>query len=244
MYYQPQLDLRNGRIVSVEALVRWNHPKSGLIEPGHFIPSAEISGLDRSARRLGPRDGGSPIANVACRTRAAAAWPSIFRRAAIPRSRSAPPHHGDARRHRLDPTYLELEITESVAMADAAATAEIMRDLGASGIRIAVDDFGTGYSSLVVLAPVRTRRVEGRRLVRQGYRPRRLVDETIVNTIIGMAHSLDLEVIAEGRRNPRAARLPFGKGLRRGPGLRHRTGAAGSPSSRRLCAAAKREQGK
>jgi diguanylate cyclase (GGDEF)-like protein/PAS domain S-box-containing protein len=196
VYYQPQLDLRNGRIVSVEALVRWNHPKSGLIEPGHFIPSAEISGL------IVPL-GDWVLATAVRQLRTWHAELGPLRLAVNLSARQL--HDRDLRRRILatledvgvDPTYLELEITESVAMADAAATAEILRDLGASGIRIAVDDFGTGYSSLSYLRQFEldVLKVDGSFVKGIG---RTSGDETIVNTIVGMAHSLDLEVIAEG----------------------------------------------
>jgi diguanylate cyclase (GGDEF)-like protein/PAS domain S-box-containing protein len=196
VYYQPQLDLRNGRIVSVEALVRWNHPKSGLIEPGHFIPSAEISGLI------------VPLGDWVLETavRQLRTWHAELGPLRLAVNLSARQFHDRDLRRRImatlenigvDPTYLELEITESVAMADAAATAEILRDLGASGIRIAVDDFGTGYSSLSYLRQFEldVLKVDGSFVKGIG---RTTGDETIVNTIVGMAHSLDLEVIAEG----------------------------------------------
>jgi diguanylate cyclase (GGDEF)-like protein/PAS domain S-box-containing protein len=196
VYYQPQLDLRNGRIVSVEALVRWNHPKSGLIEPGHFIPSAEISGLI------------VPLGDwvLATAVRQLRTWHAELGPLRLAVNLSARQFHDRDLRRRImstleeigvDPSYLELEITESVAMADAAATAEILRDLGASGIRIAVDDFGTGYSSLSYLRQFEldVLKVDGSFVKGIG---RTTGDETIVNTIVGMAHSLDLEVIAEG----------------------------------------------
>jgi diguanylate cyclase (GGDEF)-like protein/PAS domain S-box-containing protein len=196
VYYQPQLDLRNGRIVSVEALVRWNHPKSGLIEPGHFIPSAEISGLI------------VPLGDWVLRTavRQLRKWHQELAPLRLAVNLSARQFHDRDLRKRIlatleeegvDPSYLELEITESVAMADAAATAEILRALGASGVRIAVDDFGTGYSSLSYLRQFEldVLKVDGSFVKGIG---RTSGDETIVNTIVGMAHSLDLEVIAEG----------------------------------------------
>jgi diguanylate cyclase (GGDEF)-like protein/PAS domain S-box-containing protein len=196
VYYQPQLDLRNGRIVSVEALVRWNHPKSGLIEPSHFIPSAEISGLI------------VPLGDWVLETavRQLRTWHAELGPLRLAVNLSARQFHDRDLRRRIlatlervgvAPEYLELEITESVAMADAASTADILRDLGESGIRIAVDDFGTGYSSLSYLRQFEldVLKVDGSFVKGIG---RTAGDETIVNTIVGMAHSLDLEVIAEG----------------------------------------------
>jgi diguanylate cyclase (GGDEF)-like protein/PAS domain S-box-containing protein len=196
VFYQPQLDLRTNRIVSVEALVRWNHPKTGLILPSHFIPSAEISGLI------------VPLGNwvLATAARQVRAWqPKIgpIRLAANLSARQF--HDRDLRRHvgeiladaDLAGELFEVEITESVAMADAAQTADIVRDLSDSGIRVALDDFGTGYSSLSYLRSfdIDVLKVDGSFVRGIG---RSTGDETIVNTVIGMAHSLDLEVIAEG----------------------------------------------
>ncbi|HTX60027.1 MAG TPA: EAL domain-containing protein [Verrucomicrobiae bacterium] len=196
VYYQPQLDLRTQRVVSVEALVRWNHPKSGLIEPGHFIPSAEISGLI------------VPLGDwvLATAVKQLREWHRTLGPLRLAVNLSGRQFHDRDLRSRilgalaegnLAPEYLEVEITESVAMADAAQTADILHDLTASGIRIAVDDFGTGYSSLAYLRQFEldVLKVDGSFVKGIG---RTSSDETIVNTIVGMAHSLDLEVIAEG----------------------------------------------
>jgi diguanylate cyclase (GGDEF)-like protein/PAS domain S-box-containing protein len=196
VFYQPQLDLRTDRIVSVEALVRWNHPKTGLIPPVHFIPSAEISGLI------------VPLGNwvLATAARQVRAWIPKLGPIRLAVNLSARQFHDrDLRRHvteilaeaELAAEQLEVEITESVAMADAAQTADIVRDLSESGIRVALDDFGTGYSSLSYLRSfdIDVLKVDGSFVRGIGRSPG---DETIVNTVVGMAHSLDLEVIAEG----------------------------------------------
>jgi diguanylate cyclase (GGDEF)-like protein/PAS domain S-box-containing protein len=200
IFYQPLRDLRTGQIVSVEALVRWNHPKSGLILPGHFIPSAEISGLivplgdwvlERAARQVHQ-------------------WRREFGPLRLAVNLSARQFHQRDLRARvlrtlestgLEPTSLELEITESVAMSDAAQSEEIVRDLADHGIRIAVDDFGTGYSSLAYLRrfELDVLKIDGSFVSGVGVNSG---DETIVNTVIGMAHSLNLEVVAEGVETP------------------------------------------
>jgi EAL domain-containing protein (putative c-di-GMP-specific phosphodiesterase class I) len=97
----------------------------------------------------------------------------------------------------LDPNALELEITESVAMNDAALTVSIMRDLGAEGMSLAVDDFGTGYSSLGYLRrfPLDSIKIDRSFVTDLAHEPE---DATIVRTVIAMAHALDLEVVAEG----------------------------------------------
>ncbi len=196
VFYQPQLDLRTDRIVSVEALVRWNHPKTGLIAPSHFIPSAEISGLIVQL-------GNWVLATAARQVRA---WQPNLGPIRLAANLSARQFHDrDLRRHiadiladaELSADLFEVEITESVAMADAAQTADIVRDLSDGGIRVALDDFGTGYSSLSYLRSfdIDVLKVDGSFVRGIG---RSAGDETIVNTVIGMAHSLDLEVIAEG----------------------------------------------
>jgi diguanylate cyclase (GGDEF)-like protein len=196
VYYQPQLDLRTGEVVSVEALVRWNHPKSGLIEPSHFIPSAEISGLI------------VPLGDWVLETAAKQVqrWQTTLAPLRLAVNLSGRQfHQRDLRRRvlqalesaQLDPSLLEVEITESVAMSDAAQTVGIVRDLKALGIRTAVDDFGTGYSSLAYLRrfALDVLKIDGSFVVGVGHEA---FDETIVKTVIGMAHSLGLETVAEG----------------------------------------------
>ncbi|MEO9263200.1 MAG: EAL domain-containing protein, partial [Candidatus Baltobacteraceae bacterium] len=196
VFYQPQIDLRTGIVVSVEALVRWNHPKSGLIQPSHFIPSAEISGL------IVPL-GDWVLATAAKQVRTWHSELAPLRLAVNLSGRQF--HQRDLRRRvlqsledaNLDPSFLEVEITETVAMSDAAQTVGIVRDLKAAGIRTAVDDFGTGYSSLAYLRrfALDVLKIDGsfvRGIGQERY------DETIVKMVIGMAHSLGLEVVAEG----------------------------------------------
>ncbi len=196
VFYQPQIDLRTDRVVSVEALVRWNHPKSGLIEPAHFIPSAEFSGL------IVPL-GDWVLATAARQVRS---WQGSLGRLRLAVNLSARQFHDRDLRKRVmtalaeadfPPERFEIEITESVAMADAAQSAAIVRDLDASGIRVALDDFGTGYSSLAYLRSFDLDVLKIDRSFVSGI-GRFSGDETIVNTVIAMAHSLGLEVIAEG----------------------------------------------
>ena len=196
VYYQPQIEVRTGEVVSLEALVRWQHPKSGLIEPSHFIPSAEISGL------IVPL-GDWVLATAAKQVKE---WHKTLGPLRIAVNLSARQFHSrDLRRRIMDsldraglaPEYLEAEITESVAMSDAAQTVSIVRDLKAAGIRTAVDDFGTGYSSLAYLRrfTLDALKIDGSFVVGLGHEA---FDETIVRTVIGMAQSLGLEVCAEG----------------------------------------------
>jgi len=197
VYYQPQHDLVSGALVAVEALVRWNHPRSGLVLPGQFIPNAELSGLIVAL--------GDFILESAC-TDISALRKTIAPNLRLAVNLSARQFHqqrlaakvrGYVERTGLDPTALELEITESVAMNDAALTVSIMRDIGAEGMSLAVDDFGTGYSSLGYLRrfPLDSIKIDRSFVTDLAQEPD---DATIVRTVIAMAHSLDLEVIAEG----------------------------------------------
>jgi diguanylate cyclase (GGDEF)-like protein/PAS domain S-box-containing protein len=197
VYYQPQHDLITGSITAVEALVRWNHPRSGIVLPGQFIPNAELSGLIVQL--------GDFILETACRDI------SGLRKTIAPNLRlavnlSARQFHQQrlaskiracVERTQFDPNALELEITESVAMNDAALTVSIMRELGAEGMSLAVDDFGTGYSSLGYLRrfPLDSIKIDRSFVTDLAREPE---DATIVRTVIAMAHALDLEVIAEG----------------------------------------------
>jgi diguanylate cyclase (GGDEF)-like protein/PAS domain S-box-containing protein len=196
VYYQPLIDLRTGTIVSVEALVRWNHPKSGLIEPAHFIPSAEISGL------IVPL-GDWVLSTAAKQVRT---WQGDLGPLRLAVNLSPKQFHQRDLRARilssladadLDPHSLELEITESAAMSDADSTVAIVRDLKNAGIRFAVDDFGTGYSSLGYLRrfDIDVLKIDRSFTSGIGVQPS---DETIVRTVLAMAHSLGLEVVAEG----------------------------------------------
>ena len=195
VYYQPQIDLTDGTIVGLEALVRWNHPGSGLIEPGHFIPSAEISGLIVHLGRW--------VLETA--TMQAGAWVRRFGPLRLAVNLSARQlHHRHLRQEiigaldlsGLDPVLLELEITESVAMSDVEQAIAIVRELKGSGVRTAIDDFGTGYSSLAYLRRFAfdVLKIDGSFVDGLG---REREDETIVKTLVGMANSLGLETVAE-----------------------------------------------
>jgi len=196
VYYQPQVDMLSGKIVALEALVRWNHPKTGIIFPGRFIPSAEIRGLI------------VPLGDWVLRTATAqtSGWQEAFPGLRIAVNLSAKQFHQPDLRARilsvltaanLPPELLEMEITEGVAMTDAAASIQIMRELVDSGIGIGLDDFGTGYSSLSYLRlfPAAVLKIDRSFVSGIGTEAN---DETIVITVIAMAHNLGLEVVAEG----------------------------------------------
>jgi diguanylate cyclase (GGDEF)-like protein/PAS domain S-box-containing protein len=196
IHYQPQLDLPSGRVVSVEALVRWQHPQLGLVLPHEFIPSAEMSGLIVSL--------GDWVLETACRQ--VRAWEAAAPDLRLAVNLSARQfHHGSLaakigeilERTGFRADRLEIEITESVAMSDAALSVQILEELGRAGVRIAVDDFGTGYSSLGYL---RRFSLDSLKIDQSFVRDvlSEPDDATIVRTVIAMAHSLGLEVCAEG----------------------------------------------
>jgi len=197
LHYQPQLDLHEGRIIGVEALIRWNSPESGLVPPNKFIPVAEDSGL------IVPI--GAWVLNEACRQ--ARAWQNAglppfvvavnlsavqFKQLDLVNTVINALVLSD-----LDSQWLELELTESILIQDAETTLDAVRRLKALGVKLSVDDFGTGYSSLAYLKRFAVDKLK----IDQSF-IRDLVadpdDAAIVRAIIQMARSLKLTTIAEG----------------------------------------------
>jgi diguanylate cyclase (GGDEF)-like protein/PAS domain S-box-containing protein len=196
LYYQPKFEIASGRIVGAEALVRWVHPQRGLVPPGEFIPLAETTGLIVQV--------GEWVLEQACAQ--AAIWQRAgvapFRLAVNVSAReftqSLPLRVADTlRRYQLDPSWLELEITESTLMHDIERVTEIMDRITALGVALSLDDFGTGYSSLSYLKrfPIHTLKID--RSFTTGI-PGDASDCAIAGTIISMARQLRLRVIAEG----------------------------------------------
>jgi EAL domain-containing protein (putative c-di-GMP-specific phosphodiesterase class I) len=201
LHYQPKIDLQSGEITGAEALIRWTHPVQGPISPARFIPVAEDCGLIlpigdwvlreacKQARAL--MDTGLPLATIAVNISAMA-----FRQESFLESVFA-----TLKETGLDPTCLELELTESVLMKHAESTKSILESLRAEGIRVALDDFGTGYSSLSYLTkfPIDALKID-QSFVRQITTAPS--ETTIVTAVIGMCRSLKLRVVAEGVETP------------------------------------------
>jgi diguanylate cyclase (GGDEF)-like protein/PAS domain S-box-containing protein len=206
LHYQPQVDIATGRIVGMEALVRWHDPEVGLVPPSAFIPVAEESGLIgalsewvlREACRQNKawQDEGLPPARVSVNLSAR----QFQQRDIAKLVMSILEETG------LEPRYLELELTESTIMRNAEEAVVMLNELHALGIGLAIDDFGTGYSSLGYLKrfPVDRLKIDRSFVSDIGASTD---DETITSAIIALAHSLELQVIAEGVET--AAQLDF-----------------------------------
>jgi diguanylate cyclase (GGDEF)-like protein/PAS domain S-box-containing protein len=197
LHYQPKLDLNTGRVNGVEALLRWRRPGFGLVYPAEFVPVMEETGM---VVRVG-----TWLIGEACRQIAAwnAAGVRDVRVAVNVSSRQFV--EGDLQgdilaaieRHGIDPGLLELELTESALMSNAEHTIEVLASLKRIGIRIAIDDFGTGYSSLAYLKrfPIDKLKIDIAFVRDITTNPD---DAAIALAIISMAHSLHMNVIAEG----------------------------------------------
>lgn len=195
--YQPQIELDSGRIIGLEALLRWRHPDLGLIPPQQFIPVAEASGLILSL--------GDWVMSAACKQ--IAEWEKRgmkgFRVAVNLSPRQFRHNHlADSIRRTIEennanPAFLEIELTESAMMDDTEQANRILHQLKDMGIRIAIDDFGMGYSSLNYLKrfPIDALKIDSN-FIREVATSED--DAAIATAIITMGHSMQLKVIAEG----------------------------------------------
>ncbi|MCE9596317.1 MAG: GGDEF domain-containing phosphodiesterase [Planctomycetes bacterium] len=197
LHYQPRVEIRTGRIVGVEALVRWQHPDLGFVSPARFIPVAEETGL------IVPI--GAHVMRMACRQ--AMRW----RDAGLPPIRMAvnlsPLQLHDSglletiqecmRSTSMPADCLELELTESALMKDPASDVELLRQIKSLGVHLSIDDFGTGYSSLAYLRrfPVDALKIDRSFLRDATSRPD---DASIFSAIVLMGRSLKMTVVAEG----------------------------------------------
>ena len=198
LHYQPKVDLETGRITGVEALLRWEPPEWGLVQPERFISIAEECGLivpigrwvlrEASAQAVRWRRAGHPAVSIAVNVSALEFRHREFFDHAL----------GVFKATGVDPTCLQLELTETVLMWDVAATAELLAKFKAMGVQIAVDDFGTGYSSLSYLNkfPIDVLKID-QSFVRAIYAGAGS-NGAIVSAVIGMGKNLHHRVVAEG----------------------------------------------
>jgi diguanylate cyclase (GGDEF)-like protein/PAS domain S-box-containing protein len=197
LYYQPKLDARSRKVVGIEALIRWKHPGKGMVSPAEFIPLAEEGGM---IVRIGDW-----VLSAACRQNRAwraAGLPSFNISVNLSNRQFG---HKDLietvtrtlKDSEMDPSHLELEITESTIMQNPEKSIATLRQFKEMGIRISIDDFGTGYSSLNYLRriPFDSLKIDRSFVMNINTSPD---DAAIVRAIIAMAHSLKLRVIAEG----------------------------------------------
>jgi diguanylate cyclase (GGDEF)-like protein/PAS domain S-box-containing protein len=201
LHYQPQMDVESGRLIGLEALVRWRHPEFGDVPPARFIPIAEDSNLINQI--------GDWVLREACRQNRA--WQDMglppvvmavnLSAVQLRQSGLAGKITGILAETGLDARWLELEITESALINDIERIIGVLEELSAEGIKLSVDDFGTGYSSLGYLKRLPFDRIKiDQSFVRD--LPNNPDDIAIVRAIVAIADSLQKEVIAEGVEQP------------------------------------------
>jgi diguanylate cyclase (GGDEF)-like protein len=206
LHYQPKVNLASGKLTGAEALIRWSDPRTGLVPPGEFIPILEETGLIYDVGRWALRkavadylrwlDAGLPAVRIAVNVS-----PLQLRNrgfvAEIARVIGASEHAAAG---------LELEITESLIMEDVMHNIASLRAIRAMGVRVSIDDFGTGFSSLSHLSklPVDTLKIDRSFVVDMTVGPEGLA---LVSTIIKLAHSLKLKVVAQGVETEEQSRL-------------------------------------
>jgi len=206
LHYQPKVNLASGKLSGVEALIRWNDPRTGLVPPGRFIPILEEIGLITEVGRWALRKALSDYLR--------------WRAAGLPAVRIAVNVSPLQLRHRnfigeikevigIDAQAaagLELEITESLIMEDVKHTIASLQAIRAMGVSVAIDDFGTGFSSLSYLSklPVDTLKIDRSFVTDMTAGPEGLA---LVSTIISLAHALKLNVVAEGVETDEQSRL-------------------------------------
>ena len=197
VYYQPQISMQNGKLVGMEALLRWQHPEFGAVPPSEFIPIAESSGLIlsigewvlRTAVKQAKTWQEAGLAHIVLAVNLSAVQ---FRHLDLPDLVSRVLNETE-----LSPEYLELELTESTTMQDPPGAIAVMNNLHQRGVRMSIDDFGTGYSSLSYLKKFKVYKLKiDQSFVRDiSTDPE---DKAIVVAIISLATSLGMQTIAEG----------------------------------------------
>lgn len=218
LHYQPQVDLRTGELMGIEALVRWQHPERGLVSPAHFIPLAEETGLispigewvlrEACRQQKAWLDSGKQVGRMAVNLS-----PRQFRQRNFPEKVET-----ILRDTGLPAECLELEITESCAMEHAGETINQLKQLNQMGLFLAIDDFGTGYSSLAYLKrfPIQKLKIDSSFIHDIQSDPN---DAAIAKSIIGLAHNMQLAVVAEGVEKPAQADWLCDEGCDQGQGF-------------------------
>jgi diguanylate cyclase (GGDEF)-like protein len=205
LLYQPKIDVKSGKVTATEALLRWKHPTRGIILPSVFIPIAERFGLIVAL--------GNWVIEDACRQ--SRAWRDKGLRMRVAINLSAHQMRQDdiveriteaLNRHKIHPSLLTCEITETAAMEDTKATQETFRRLGELGTHLSIDDFGTGYSSLSYLRklPAEELKIDRSFIMDLEHSADA---RAVVDAVIKLAHALGLKVVAEGVENQRQQQI-------------------------------------
>jgi diguanylate cyclase len=205
LFYQPKMDATSGKVTAVEALLRWKHPTRGTLLPGVFIPIAERSGLIGAI--------GNWVIEDACRQ--SRAWRDKGLRMRVAINLSAHQMRQDdiveritgaLEHHRIHPSLITCEITESAAMEDTKMTQATFRRLGELGVHLSIDDFGTGYSSLAYLRklPAEELKIDRSFIMDLEHSADA---RAVVDAVIKLAHALGLKVVAEGVENQRQQQI-------------------------------------
>lgn len=197
LYYQPQIDTATRKVICTEALIRWNHPELGLLCPSHFISLAEDTGL------IVPI--GEWVLRTACAQNKAwqeAGYPAMYVTVNLSYRQLRQPGLMEMASRtleetRLDPQWLDLEITENTAMRDIDFTTPALKALTEMGVNLSLDDFGTGYSSLAHIKKLPIHKIKIDRSFISDL-THSADDMAIVNAVISLTHNLRLRVVAEG----------------------------------------------
>jgi len=196
LHYQPKVDLCTGEVVSAEALIRWRHPDRGFVSPEKFVPIAERSSLiveigewvaENACRQLGEWQQSGVLQSIAINVSYRQLHDSDIESSLI----------RSAKRHNIDPSGIELEITESIAASDIERATTVFGNLRSLGFRVAIDDFGTGYSSFGYLTDMAFDTLKIDRVFLEDF-PHNARKRSVVASIIQLGHALGKEIVAEG----------------------------------------------
>ncbi|MEZ5549279.1 MAG: EAL domain-containing protein [Pseudomonadales bacterium] len=218
VFYQPQVCLDDGRIIGVEALVRWQHPLRGLVQPMDFLPLAEETGLIGQIDEFVQQRAFADVVQWRRKGFGDVTLSVNLSAAQLEQEGFVDRFVGSLQGAGLEPGAVKLEITENTLMQDIEIIIPKLKELRRMGIRIAIDDFGTGYSSLSYLQqfPIQTLKID-RSFVGDIRADDR--DASIINAIVAMARGLKLDLIAEGVENRTQLRYLQGQGCREGQGF-------------------------
>jgi diguanylate cyclase len=194
LHYQPKIDLVSGRVIGVEALIRWHHPTYGYIPPDQFIPLAEEAGLIQNVSTW--------VLHTACKQHQHAQFQHLDVAVNLSAMEMCNPElvsmvQHMLREHNMPPNHLIIEITETAMLSDNAMTLNVMHQLKDIGVKLYMDDFGIGYSSIDYLRryPLDALKIDRSFVM---HMDERKDDQKIVKLMIDIAHELDLRVVAEG----------------------------------------------